>query len=128
MTHKGDLRGSITGRGQGALAAGSVLGALLASSCCILPLVLFGLGVSGAWIGNLTALAPYQPYFIAATVAFAGTGYWLVLRASRTACANGKACARPLPNRLVKLGLVAATILIAVAIGFDIFAPLILDA
>ena len=31
---------------------------MAASSCCTLPLVLFGLGVSGAWIGNLTQLAP----------------------------------------------------------------------
>jgi hypothetical protein len=49
------------------VAAGGVLGALAASSCCILPLVLFSLGISGAWIGNLTALAPYKPYFAAAT-------------------------------------------------------------
>ena len=53
-------------RFQNLVAAGGILGALAASSCCILPLVLFGLGVSGAWIGNLTWLAPYQPYFIAA--------------------------------------------------------------
>ena len=42
-----------------------VLGALAASSCCIAPLLLFALGVSGAWIANLTQLAPYQPLFIA---------------------------------------------------------------
>ena len=35
---------------QKLVAAGGVIGALAASSCCILPLVLFGLGVSGAWI------------------------------------------------------------------------------
>ena len=40
-------------------AAGGMLGALAASSCCILPLALFTLGISGAWIANLTALAPY---------------------------------------------------------------------
>ena len=59
-------------RAQKLLTAGGVLGAIAASSCCILPLALFGLGVSGAWIGNLTRLAPYQPYFIAATVACLG--------------------------------------------------------
>ena len=48
---------------QRLMAAGGLLGALAASSCCILPLVLFSLGVSGAWIGNFTQLAPYQPYF-----------------------------------------------------------------
>ncbi len=54
---------------QGLLAAGGILAALGASSCCILPLVLFGLGASGAWIGNLTAMAPYQPVFVAVAVA-----------------------------------------------------------
>jgi mercuric ion transport protein len=44
-----------------ALAAGGILAALGASSCCVLPFALFTLGVSGAWISNLTALAPYQP-------------------------------------------------------------------
>jgi mercuric ion transport protein len=62
------------------MAAGGLLGALAASSCCTLPLVLFGLGVSGAWIGNFTQLAPYQPAFIAATVSFLACGYWLVHR------------------------------------------------
>ncbi len=42
-------------------AAGGIVGALGASSCCIAPLLLFSLGVSGAWISNLTRLAPYQP-------------------------------------------------------------------
>ena len=64
--------------GQRLMAAGGLLGALAASSCCIVPLVLFGLGISGAWIGSLTRLAPYQPCFIAATLGFLGVGYWLV--------------------------------------------------
>ncbi len=115
-------------RGQAMMAAGGVLGALAASSCCILPLVLFGLGVSGAWIGNFTQLAPYQPYFIAATIACLGYGYWLVYRASKVACGGGEACARPMPNRLVKLGLMLATALVVAAIGFDLLAPLFLDS
>ncbi len=62
------------------LATGGVLGALAASSCCIVPLVLFTLGVGGAWIGNLTALAPYQPLFAALTLGFLGAGFYLVYR------------------------------------------------
>ena len=54
------------------LATGGLLGALAASSCCIVPLVLFTLGVGGAWIGNLTALAPYQLLFVALTLGFLG--------------------------------------------------------
>jgi mercuric ion transport protein len=113
-------------RGQVLMPAGGILGALAASSCCVLPLVLFGLGVTGAWIRHLTQLAPYQPYFIIATIAFLAGGYWLVYRSRRLACADGAACARPLPNRLVKAGLIVATALVLAALGFDI-APLLLS-
>src|SRR5262245_60629008 len=109
MTIKEQTRVLGIRRGQSLLAAGGVLGALAASSCCILPLVLFSLGVSGAWISNFTRLAPYQPVFIAATIACLGSGYWLVYRASKVTCADGEACARPMPNRLVRLGLILAT-------------------
>jgi mercuric ion transport protein len=110
------------------MAAGGLLGVLAASSCCILPLVLFSLGVSGAWIGNFTQLAPYQPYFIAATIGLLGYGYWLVYRSSKLSCSDGEACARPLPNRLVKAGLILATILVVAALGFDLLAPHFLNS
>lgn len=115
-------------RRQWLLAAGGLLGALAASSCCILPLTLFGLGVSGAWIGNFTRLAVYQPYFVTVTLACLGYGYWLVYRSSTRPCANGEACARPLPNRLVKTSLVLATILVVAALGLDFVAPLFLNS
>ena len=113
--------------GQQLLAAGGVLGAIGASSCCILPLLFFSLGVSGAWIGNFTRLAPYQPYFIAATILFLGCGYWLVYRSRARTCAEGEACARPLPNRIVKTALILATILVAAALGLDVIAPIFLN-
>lgn len=115
-------------RSQKLAVAGGILGALAASSCCILPLALFSVGVSGAWIGNLTRLAPYQPYFLTATAASLGYGYWLVHRSRRMGCAEGQACARPLPNRLVMSGLILATLLVAAALGFDFFAPLFLNS
>ena len=115
-------------RQQRLMAAGGLLGALAAASCCILPLVLFGIGVSGAWIGTFTQLAPYQPYFIAATIACLGYGYWLVYRQSNALCAEGEACAQPLSNWLVWVGLVVATMLVVAAIGFDLVAPLLLSS
>jgi mercuric ion transport protein len=117
---------SVTGhqRGPTLMAAGGILAALAASSCCILPLVLF-LGASGA--GTLTQLAPYQPYFIAATIGFLGYGYWLVYRSSRMACAEGEACARPLPSGFAKMGLIVAIVLVVAAVSFDFIAPLLLQ-
>ena len=114
------------GRRIGLVAAGGMLGALAATSCCIVPLGLFTLGIGGAWIGNLTALAPYQPIFIAATLIFLGTGYYLVYRRRGAACADGKCRARLLPRRGVKLALWAATALVASAIAFPYMARALL--
>ncbi|WBT37773.1 mercuric transporter MerT family protein [Hyphomicrobium sp. DMF-1] len=120
-----DQSGSEQARGRW-IAAGGILGALAASSCCILPLVLFSLGISGAWIANLTALAPFKPYFAAGTLALLGYGYYLVYVKPKQACADGS-CARPLPNRLVKSSLWIATMLVVVALAFDFVAPLLLN-
>ncbi len=106
------------------IAVGGILGAVGASTCCIVPLVLFSLGVSGAWIGRLTSLSPYQPIFIAITVGFLGYGYWLVYRKPKVACADDATCARPLPNRLVKSALWLATALVLLAIAWPFIVPI----
>ena len=108
---------------QGVVAVGGILGALAASSCCILPLALFSLGIGGAWIGNLTALAPYQPIFVAVTIGILGYGYYLVYRRPKIACEAGAKCVRPLPNRVVKISLWIATVLILLATAFPVIAP-----
>jgi len=41
-----------------------------ASVCCVGPLVMLALGISGAWIGNLAAIEPYRPLFIGLTLLF----------------------------------------------------------
>lgn len=110
------------------LAVAGLAAAIGASSCCVLPLVLFALGVSGAWIGNVTVLAPYQPYFIVAAVAFLGVGFFRVYRRPRTACAEGETCARPGSTRLVKIALWAATVFVAIAVAFPYVAPLFIGA
>ena len=118
------MDGDDTGKAK-LVAVGGVLGAVGASTCCIVPLVLFSLGVSGAWIGRLTSLSPYQPIFIAITFGFLGYGYWLVYRKPKVACADDAACARPLPNRLVKIALWLATALLLLAIAWPYIVPVI---
>jgi mercuric ion transport protein len=113
---------------QRLVAVGGILGALAASSCCIIPLLLFSLGIGGAWIGNLTALAPYKPLFVAGTAGVLGYGYYLVYWKPRRACAEDAACARPVPNRLVQVALWIATVLVVAAFAFDYIAPLLLGA
>ena len=110
-------------RAPALFAAGGMLGALAATSCCILPVAFFSIGVSGAWIGNFTRLAPYQPYFVAAALISLGAGYRAVYRSSKRDCAGHGECARGLPNALVRAVLIAATVLVAAALGFDFIAP-----
>jgi len=72
-------------------------------------------------------LAPYQPIFVAITLAILSFGFYRVYRRPQMACAEGDACARPLPNRLIKLSLWAATLLVALALAFPYLVPFFLD-
>jgi len=106
------------------LAAGGTIGALLASSCCVVPLLLVTLGVSGAWIGNLTALAPYKPYFLAAAVLLLGAAFRQVYFRPKIACGAGPNWARPLSARTTKAALWLATALTLLAATVNLWAPL----
>lgn len=110
-------------RRKGWLAAGGVVGAILASSCCVVPLVLVMLGVSGAWIGNLTVLEPYKPLFAAVTLVFVGLGFWHVYFKPKAECAENSYCARPQSSILTKSALWIATILVAAALTINWWAP-----
>jgi len=103
---------------KGLIATGGILAALGVSSCCVLPLVLTVFGISGAWMANLRALEAYQPYFLAFALLMIGVGFYLVYFKPKKACAPGAACARPLPNRLVKSMLWLATLIVLIALTF----------
>jgi mercuric ion transport protein len=99
--------------GSGALLVGG-LAAILASTCCLGPLVLVALGLSGAWIGNLTRLEPYRPFFIAgALVALFFAGRQIFRPAP--ACEPGEVCAVRRTRLVYKIlfGIASALVLIA---------------
>lgn len=104
-------------------AAGGVIGAVLASSCCIAPIVLITLGATGPWIGKLTELKVYQPLFVGLAVVFLGYGFWRVYRRPIQACGS-ESCATPRSDRVVKVTLWTATLLVIIALTTDIWAPL----
>lgn len=116
---KAGTLGTSSGRsGSGALLVGG-LAAILASTCCLGPLVLVLLGVSGAWIGNLTKLEPYRLYFIGgALVALFFAGRRIFRHAQ--SCEPGEVCALPRSRRLynVLFAIVVALVLIAVVFPY----------
>lgn len=110
-------------RRQGLLAGGGVLGAVGASSCCLVPLALLSAGASGAWIGNLTAMMPYQWIFILITVGFLATGFIMVRRRARAEACGEAVCANPASRRMVKTALWGASALVLVAAVYPYLAP-----
>ncbi len=105
------------------LAAGSILGAVIASSCCIVPLMLVTFGIGGAWVGNLIALEPYKPYFLGATAVLLAAGFWHVYFKAKSVCEDGSYCARPSSNRITKSALWIATALALLSATVDFWAP-----
>jgi len=102
------------------LSLGGIAAALGAASCCVIPFALFSLGVSGAWIGDLTALEPYQPLFAAIALGFIALGAWRLRRRAAIACAEGY-CATPRADRIARIariGLWAGGVLVVVAVAF----------
>ena len=96
--------------------------ALLASACCVAPLALVLLGISGAWIGQLAAFEPYQPFFLAAAAVALFLAWRKIWRAPD--CADGRACAAPTAKRAQKAIFLTVAALLVLVLGFPMVAPL----
>jgi mercuric ion transport protein len=109
-------------KGNGFLIAG-ILSAIGASICCVGPLVLLALGISGAWIGSLTALEPYRPIFIGLTVVFLGFAFYR-LYLVRPSCSPESGCANPRTLKRQRVAFWIVTILVLSLIAVPWIAPL----
>jgi copper chaperone CopZ len=97
--------------------AGSIFAAILASFCCILPIVfgLTGLTVVGA----SAAFAAWRPYLLTATFGLLAAGFYFAYRRpAKTECAPGSACAMPVTKRSGRVVLWLTT---AAAMAFALF-------
>tara|TARA_R110001592_G_scaffold362074_1_gene674812 strand:+ start:454 stop:813 length:360 start_codon:yes stop_codon:yes gene_type:complete len=77
---------------------GGVAAAIGASLCCAGPLILLSIGISGAWISNLTAFEPYRPIFILVVIILFGLAGWQLFKPQFSGindCEPGAACAVP---------------------------------
>ena len=108
---------------SGILALGG-LAAILASTCCLGPLVLVAIGFSGAWIGNLTVLEPYRPVFIAVALIALYFAWRRIYRPAEK-CLPGEVCALPQTRRTYKVMFWIVAALVLVALTFPYVAPLL---
>lgn len=99
------------------------LGAILASLCCLGPLLLLALGFSGAWLANLSALEPYRPIFILISLIalfFAGQRIFRPI----PGCQPGEPCALPPVSRRHAVIFWGVVSLVLLALIFPYFLPL----
>jgi mercuric ion transport protein len=102
--------------------AGAVAAAVGASACCLGPFLLLALGAGGAWIGNLTAMERYRPYWMAATLLFLGLAFARTYRKPKEdACESGSSCTPEAGRRnKVLLWIVTALVLGLLALPYVI--------
>ncbi len=94
--------------------AGLIAAAILASSCCIVPLILAGLGIGS--IGIFSSLEKYRLMFIIITFALVGMAFYLTYRKKK----NDECCDinKVKMDRIKKIALWTIT---AVAVGLLLF-------
>lgn len=109
-----------TTRNVSLASAGAVLVALKAV-LCPLTLILLSFGVGTAWLGDLSALAPYQPIFYALAAAQLGVGYYLVYGKRRKTFTKDAASAPQ--SRVAKFSLWVATALVTAVIAANYVVP-----
>jgi mercuric ion transport protein len=97
------------------------LGAILASSCCISPIVFFNLGLGGAWLANLAVLQPYRIHFIVMAGLLFAIGLFFYIRRFR--CATATCPPDIKKNRWVVVTLIMSGVLIAAAVIWPVVEP-----
>lgn len=107
-------------KSQNATLIGSLLSGVLASICCIGPLVFASLGISGAAFAQ--RFEPLRPYFLILTFGLLGGAFYLTYRPAQTACGPGETCEMPRANRLGKVALWIATVAVVLVATFPLYA------
>ena len=105
---------------------GAVLAAIGASVCCVGPLLLLSLGVSGAWISSLASFEPVRPVFIVLTLVFIGLSYRKLYLIPKN-CEEDKSCASPDSQKKQKLTFWVGSILILLLLVFPWYAPYFME-
>ena len=110
--------------GRVAALAGSVIGGVLASVCCLGPLVFALLGICGAALAH--RFEPLRPYLLVLTYALLAAAFYLTYRPRKAACAPGEACEMPQANRVGKVTLWVAALVVVLTTSFPLYSVYLL--
>ena len=104
---------------SGLLLASSVVVAVLASFCCVLPIVFALTGIT--IMGASAAFAEWRPYLLTVAFGLLGLGFYFSYRPAKAKCGPGGVCARPIPKHSGRLMLWLATGAVIIFAAFPYF-------
>ncbi len=106
--------------------AGSIIAGIAASTCCIGPLLLLTLGISGSWIGNLSAMEAFRPYLIGITLVFLGLAFRKLYLVPQT-CAVDAPCSTLSNLRKQRITFWVVSVFVLIVMSFPWYGPYLLD-
>jgi mercuric ion transport protein len=95
------------------------IGAIAASSCCVVPLVLAAFGAGAGVFAMLEALTPWRVPLLVISGIGVAVGWLAWWRKQKASCEVGSACATPSSSRTPLILLLLASLIVATAIGWD---------
>ena len=125
ITEKADADNGAQGVSKSSLIA-TIIAGITASACCIGPLVLLTLGISGSWISNFSVLEPLRPVFIGITAIFLGLAYRKLYLLPKI-CDADSACANPAYLRKQRIIFWIVTVAVIAIVAFPWYGVWLLD-
>jgi copper chaperone CopZ len=101
------------------LLAGSIGAVIVASLCCILPIVFVLTGVS--ILGASALFAEWRPYLLGLTFGLLGLGFYFAYRQQAEDCAPGSTCSLPAKRRWGRLTLWLSTAAVLLLAAFPYY-------
>lgn len=101
------------------------LGAVVASSCCVIPLGLVALGAGAGVLGGLEMVAEWRIPFLAVS-ALGIVGGWGAWWKRPAPCVSGSDCASPQRSRATLGLLLCASLIVALAVSWGYIDPMLL--
>lgn len=101
--------------------SGSIVASVLASACCIGPLLASLLSIGG--LAFATALEPYRPYFMGITAIFLAGGFYIAYRPQEEECRPDGKCVLPQSRRTQRIMLWTVAVIAVVLVAFPYLLP-----
>jgi len=105
---------------------GGVLAGIGASTCCLGPFLLVSMGLTGSWIGSLSAMETYRPYLMAVALIFIALAFRKLYLVPQS-CDIDTPCASPTYLKKQRIIFWIATVFILVVMTFPWYGPYLLD-